>query len=784
MSATKSFDILAHVVEIANSSVDVAERLEGILGVVTTNMEARQGFLFMQEQREGKLVSSYVWPRQAGGGEPLSVEFGEGAVGHAAQARAPGIKKVELKGDDAVLAALGRQDEVACLLPVMDDNRLYAVFLLLFPAGRVLDDNDLRLLQMVVREMAGSVRNFKLYFEAKRRIAELNVLSDLGQAAISTIELDELLETVAGICAKLLGARGGLIKVITGNGAPMVLKAVHGTVPPKCTEDDLCGMIEDAAGPAEFTVGPCDCMEAPEHIGIRRGMCIPLTFKSTTTRGQLCVFDKMVHSGAGAPGFNEDDANLLSTMASMVSAALGNALTFQRVEDLAQRNEEMVGALATLNEISTVLMTTVDFNETLQIIMHAVTHPAGLDHDRVLLLLADEEGRNIRPVADMTKEEHGEHFSELTKALLAIKTQHTEPVTLNDPRLEDLEIALRPGVGVMARTLEKGVPQRVDDPDNDPSVGPNLYEIIGRYPFVSVPMFAKGKAVGVMVVNNFVSGRPITDRDLKLLAMLAGQGGLSVEASRLYQNLDNAYREMAQMRSRLLEADKLAALGEVAAGVAHEIRNPLVSIGGFTRRIRKKVGDDSSITPYLDVIIEEVTRLERTLNEMLDFSTDGRDHYDEYDLSAIMDGAVELLDRELLDNHIEVVRNYVDVPQVYCDERQIKHVFLNLVLNAIQAMSKEGGVINLRTFSVVREGKSFVGGEVSDTGGGIPMDVIHNIFNPFFTTKDSGSGLGLSIVHKIVTRHFGQVEVHPRAGEGASFLVTLPAAEEGRAYLK
>jgi signal transduction histidine kinase len=298
-------------------------------------------------------------------------------------------------------------------------------------------------------------------------------------------------------------------------------------------------------------------------------------------------------------------------------------------------------------------------------------------------------------------------------------------------------------------------------------------------------MFAKGKVVGVLVVNNAASQRAFTDRDMKLLVMLANLGGLAVENSRLYQNLENANRELAHMRNRLLEADKLAALGEVAAGVAHEIRNPLVSIGGFTRRIRKKVGEESPITPYLDVIIEEVNRLERTLNEMLDFSTDGRGQYEEHSLSLIMDQALDLLRREVEENRVTVERAYgPDLPQIYCDERQIKHVFLNLYLNAIQAMGPEGGKLVLKSFSVTREGKQFVAGEVNDSGGGISMDVIHKIFNPFFTTKDTGSGLGLSIVHKIVTRHFGQVEVHNREGEGVSFLVTLPAAEEGRAYLK
>ena len=445
-----------------------------------------------------------------------------------------------------------------------------------------------------------------------------------------------------------------------------------------------------------------------------------------------------------------------------------------------------MGSLATLYEISTVLMTTMDFEATVLIVMDAVIHPAGLDHDRVVLFLLDEDEQVMRPIANMSKDPDNRMHMELTQSLSELRDQRPHRPLLTDLRLANLEVPFDAQNSNTSIYMSSGGSVVVDDPQNDPRVDPNLIEVLSlKEPFVAVPMFAKGKVVGAILVNNYLSGRHFDERDLKLLGMLANLAGLALETARLYHNLESANKELAQMRNRLLEADKLAALGEIAAGVAHEIRNPLVSIGGFTRRIRKKVGDDSPITAYLDVIIEEVSRLERTLNEMLDFSSDARGHFEEHDLNEIIDQSLDLLERELAENNVEVVRELgKGLPPVYCDDRQIKHVFLNLVLNAVQAMGPEHGRLTMRTFSVMREGKQFVAGEVSDTGGGIPMEVVHNIFNPFFTTKDAGSGLGLSIVHKIVTRHFGQVEVHNRGDEGASFLVTLPAAEEGRAYLK
>ncbi len=786
MTQSSHFDILSHAVEIANSSVDIGERLDSILGVINSHLGARITVLFMQEHRKSQLTRANVWPPQLAS-EPATVQFGEGVVGEVAMRREPQTISVYRLGQDAVMDTICKAGERTALFPVMDDNRLYAVLALVFTEPGELASDDLRLLQMVSREMAGALRNFRLYFEAKKRIAELNVLSDLGRAAISTIEVEQLLNTVAGICSKLLGARGGLVHIVALNGEEVELEAAYGKVPASCLGADNCAKncMEQGSGTGSLRVQVCQ--PDPTVPEFEHGLCVPLTFKGRY-RGRLCVFDKAMQAEGMGPGFTADDQDLLASMSNMVSAALENALTFQRIEDLAERNEEMVGALATMFEISTVLMTTVDFEETVRIILHAVIHPSGLDHDRVVLFLLGAGGDgsgSLRAVADLSKPKEGVQLKELMQTLNQAKEQRNRESAVEDDNLATLSIPLEPQDSVLARTVAERKAIQVENPIDDPSVAKELVEALGPHPLVTVPMFAKGKVVGVLLTNNARSRRGFSDRDIKLLAMLANLGGLSVENSRLYQHLENANHELAQMRNRLLEADKLAALGEVAAGVAHEIRNPLVSIGGFTRRIRKKVGDDSPITPYLDVIIEEVTRLERTLNEMLDFSTDARDHFEERSLGVVMDQALELLRRELDENKVELVRDYSqDLPQVYCDERQIKHVFLNLFLNAIQAMGKEGGKLSLRTYAITREGKQFVAGEVSDSGGGISMEVIHKIFNPFFTTKDTGSGLGLSIVHKIVTRHFGQVEVHNRESEGASFLVTLPAAEEGRAYLK
>lgn len=759
------FNILSRVVEIANTSVDAGERLDGILATVIRHLGAQGAILYMRQHDTGQLARANSRPKELEQRPSPTAVAHETRLGEAALGRKPLLLSNEEARADALLAPVAGTSEAAVLLPVMDDNRCYGVLALLMPEDQGLPPEQLQLVQSVAREMAGTVRNHNLYMEAKRRIAELNVISDLGKAAVSTIEIDQLLNTVASMCAKLLGARGGIVCITGRNGPGGWIKASHGVVPEECVGSDGCQRQ------CQGDVRQADCQQ----------LCADLSFKGTY-QGHICVFEKMALAKGAPPGFNSEDQKLMRAMASMISSALENALTFQRMEELAERNEEMVGALATLHEISTVLMTTVDFDELVLIVLHSVIHPSGLDFDRAVLFLADERQEVIRPVAKLTKDAAAGQYSELTKTLLEVTRSHPDLPGLDQGPMADLEVPLDKTGGVLGRTLTGGKPIHADSPQ-EAGANPPLIQALGDTPFVTVPMFAKGKSVGVLMADNNICNRPVAERDIKLLAMLANQGALALETSRLYQHLENANRELAQMRNRLLEADKLAALGEIAAGVAHEIRNPLVSIGGFTRRIRKKVGDNAEISPYLDVIIEESTRLERTLNEMLDFSGERQDHFDEHSLNDIVEEALGLLQRDLRDQGIKVQREYGgDLPSVYVDDRQIKHVFLNLYLNAIQAMGQGGGTLRVRTFTIVRDGQQFVAGEVSDTGGGISMEVIHNIFNPFFTTKDTGSGLGLSIVHKIITRHFGQVEVHNREGEGASFLVTLPAAAEGRAY--
>ncbi len=147
----------------------------------------------------------------------------------------------------------------------------------------------------------------------------------------------------------------------------------------------------------------------------------------------------------------------------------------------------------------------------------------------------------------------------------------------------------------------------------------------------------------------------------------------------------------------LIDSEKMVAIGEMASGLAHEIRNPLVSIGGFVRRLYKKFPGDEQVQSYFQVIINEVERLEKTLNEIMDFSQDPRGNYREWELNRIVEDALGLIQRELDEGNIKVEKQWGKVPKIFGDNRQLGHVFYNLFLNSCQAMP-QGGRLTIRTY--------------------------------------------------------------------------------------
>ncbi|MDA8083754.1 MAG: PAS domain S-box protein [Nitrospiraceae bacterium] len=229
--------------------------------------------------------------------------------------------------------------------------------------------------------------------------------------------------------------------------------------------------------------------------------------------------------------------------------------------------------------------------------------------------------------------------------------------------------------------------------------------------------------------------------------------------------------EMKNLQQKLIMSQKMAALGEVAAKVAHEIRNPLVSVGGFAKRLEKKL--DGNLKEYAGIIVKEVSRLEHILREILGFVKEVRLSKEKVSLNAIIDDIIMVMGSDTEDRGIRIAREYTEGVEVFVDPHRVKEAIMNIVTNAIQSLPGSGE-IHIRTY--VRDAYAVL--EVRDTGKGIGEEDLGSIFNPFFTTKASGTGLGLAITHRIIQEHNGTIEVESEVGKGSVFKVLIPMKED------
>jgi two-component system NtrC family sensor kinase len=319
---------------------------------------------------------------------------------------------------------------------------------------------------------------------------------------------------------------------------------------------------------------------------------------------------------------------------------------------------------------------------------------------------------------------------------------------------------------------QEGIVKEELEMAQDESSGLQVAEKMGELEAeVSVPITSKDKLIGILNLGHKEEKEIYSSEDLELLSTLANQAAVAIENARLYENLK-------QSQDTLRRADRLSSLGLLTAGLAHEIRNPLVAIRTFTQLLPERYDDAEFREGFQGLALKEVDRICGLINDLLSFARPSRPNVAEESMNDVVDGIARILETEAKEKAVEIRRDFaLNLPRVWIDREQMKQVFMNLILNAIQAMG-EGGSIFIATRLASRNDPGhagqFVQVEVRDTGVGIPPENLDHIFDPFFTSKEEGSGLGLSISHQIVQEHGGYVTVESKAGSGTTFFINLP----------
>jgi len=237
--------------------------------------------------------------------------------------------------------------------------------------------------------------------------------------------------------------------------------------------------------------------------------------------------------------------------------------------------------------------------------------------------------------------------------------------------------------------------------------------------------------------------------------------------------------EKIENMKKMVRSNRLAAVGTMVSGLVHEIRNPMVAIQSFLQLMPRKMEDREFLMRYVQIAQGEADRIEKLLENMLSFARPARPVLRLCDMNELVDRTIQLLDFQARRTNIRVAfEKDSSLPTVYTDPNQMAQVLQNLGMNALQAMERSGE-LTFRTFlSQGRRGGARVALEIRDTGPGIRPDHLDKVFDPFFTTKDEGTGLGLSISYQVVNEHHGMLEVSSQPGEGTTFRITLPLAEE------
>lgn len=262
----------------------------------------------------------------------------------------------------------------------------------------------------------------------------------------------------------------------------------------------------------------------------------------------------------------------------------------------------------------------------------------------------------------------------------------------------------------------------------------------------------------------------LADPDYCLPYLLEQSKKIYNELEKSHRELQMSHNELEQAQKQLIRTEKLASIGQLAAGVAHEINNPLGTITIYAHLLQKGLDPDDPRKEDVSLIISEAIRAKEIVQGLLSFARETKLRTGPTNVNDLLADVLGLVVNQSLFHNIKIKEEFSqDLPTIVADETQIKQVFLNIILNAAQAMEGNGELTIVTT-----QEQNEIKVRISDTGPGIPPEIMGNLFNPFFTTKEKGTGLGLAIVYGIIERHQGKVDVETELGKGTTFILSLP----------
>lgn len=337
---------------------------------------------------------------------------------------------------------------------------------------------------------------------------------------------------------------------------------------------------------------------------------------------------------------------------------------------------------------------------------------------------------------------------------------------------------IQPGQGIIGYVVQSGESRLVNNVERDPYFMADVDDAVGivSRAILCVPLKIRDRIIGAIEVINKQDGE-FTRQDLELLEAMAASVAVAVDNANLYRELADFAEELERSQAQLVQAEKMAAIGRLAASIAHEINNPLQAIHNALHLSMHERLDEPRRKQYLAMAQAEVQRLIEIVQRMLDFYRPSRGGMEPTSVNSVAENVLALAHKRLQHGNVRVHTSFdPSLPPVPMVADQITQVFLNIVINAIEAMPS-GGDLWLET-SLSEDGR-WVLTSFRDTGQGMSPEQLANLFEPFYTTKADGTGLGLAISYGIIERHGGEIEVSSQLNEGTIFVVKLPVNQKG-----
>lgn len=332
------------------------------------------------------------------------------------------------------------------------------------------------------------------------------------------------------------------------------------------------------------------------------------------------------------------------------------------------------------------------------------------------------------------------------------------------------------GKGISGHVVQTGQPMVIQDVRKEKRFSPKFDRITGfcTRSMICVPLILRGKTIGALQVLNKKSGDLFTQMDVEVLTSMSQHIALAMENAKLYRRLEKKFelnaRELKTAQDKLIRSERLVAMTHLVQGVAHEIRNPVTTIGGFARRIKKILKRDPEVDKYLNAILEESERLESLVRQVHEYTSVLASTLALDNIRAILHEVVNKFEPIAQQQGVSLVTKIDEsLPLTRMASAQIMTALSNIMQNALESMPNGGELVLEAT---QRDSQLFI--KILDTGYGIRQEYLNSVYDPFFSSKTHGAGLGLAVVYQIVKNHDGEITIQSQEGKGTSVTIQLP----------